>query len=134
MYVQLDAEPRTLAAAVDAALTTDEKALTVGLDAIPGLDDGVMNALIVALRRMRDGGGTVRLHVTRPDVASALEVAGLDKVFEVVAAPEGPRPKAAGRRKGAGGVRKTAGGLAAIFAAFLVFGEFARAAIGTTLR
>jgi anti-anti-sigma factor len=127
MYYKLasDQHPATrgLLEAVDAAAQKDDLALTVGLDEIPSLDAPAMNGLISALRRMRDAGGTVQLHVTRPDLIDTLAETGLDRVFKIVATPEEPRPKSRKRKVGPNGVvRNVAGGLAAAFIALLVLG------------
>jgi hypothetical protein len=51
-------------AAVDEALRRRATTLLLGLDSLSTLDDALLSATIVALRRLRDAGGTVRL-VTR---------------------------------------------------------------------
>ncbi|MGH7714628.1 MAG: hypothetical protein ACREML_01410 [Vulcanimicrobiaceae bacterium] len=109
--------------AVDESATKSDKTLTVGLDEIPALDAATMNGLITTLRRMRDAGGTVRLHVTRSDLLGTLGETGLDKVFKVVASADEPRQKPPRKRKRRrNGVRKVAGGLAGAFVALLVLG------------
>ena len=128
MYYQLAPDQqqpsRGLLEAVDAAATKDDPMLTVGLDDISSLDAPAMNGLISALRRMRDAGGTVQLHVTRPDVLKTLSDTGLDRVFKIVASPDEPRRKAARKRKSGpnGVVRNVAGGLAGAFIALVVMG------------
>jgi anti-anti-sigma factor len=116
-------DSRSLLDAVEASAQKNERTLTIGLDEIDSLDSATMNGLITALRRMRDAGGTVQLHVTRPDLLVTLGETGLDKVFKVVATPDEPRPKPARRRKRrANGVRKVAGGLVGAFVALLILG------------
>jgi anti-sigma B factor antagonist len=126
MYFKLpSAESNTsgLASAVDESAQKGDQTLTVGLDEIANLDSAMMNALITALRRMRDAGGTVDLHVTRPDLLVTLGETGLDKVFKVIANADEPRPKAARKRKRrSSGVRSIAGGLAGAIVALLVLG------------
>ncbi|MBV8425083.1 MAG: STAS domain-containing protein [Candidatus Eremiobacteraeota bacterium] len=129
MYYKLSPQPQTpvtrgLLGAVDDAARKSERALTVGLDELSSLDTKAMNGLITALRRMRDTGGTVQLHVTRPDLLRTLSETGLDRVFSIVATPEEPRPKPERKRK-SGGVktgRMIVGGLTGVFMALLVVG------------
>lgn len=118
---------------VERAVATHEPTLTVGLDGLASLDATVMGTLIVALRRMREAGGSVVLQVTHPELLLELAVSGLDRVFKVVAVPAEPVPKKSTKRKGSGTARKIAGGLASIFAALLVLGG-SHAAIGAVLR
>ena len=117
-------DSQSLLGAVDASIGKNERTLTVGLDEIDSLDAATMNGLITALRRMRDAKGTVRLHVTRPDLLITLRETGLDKVFKVVATPDKPRQKPVRKRKRrSGGVRKIAGGMAGgVFLALLILG------------
>lgn len=129
MYYKLAPQPQTalsreLLGAVHSAAQGNDRALTVGLDELPTLDAKAMNGLITALRRMRDAGGTVRLHVTRPDLLRTLSDTGLDRVFSIVATPEEPRPKAERERKGSRmkTARNVAGGLAAVFITLFVLG------------
>jgi len=128
MYLKLThsegaSDSRSLLEAVEATAQKDDRTLTIGLDEIDSLDAPAMNGLITALRRMRDAGGTVQLHVKRPDLLETLSETGLDKVFKVVATPEEPRPNPPRRRKRRrGGVRKIAGGLASAFVALLILG------------
>lgn len=135
MYYRLpkDATGReSLLAGADAAIAEHDLSLTVGLDDLNGLDADVMGTLIVALRRMREAGGTVTLHVTRPALLDALSVSGLDRVFTLVSQPQEPQLKPAPKARKAGSARKIAGGLAGIFATLWVLGG-THAAIGATL-
>jgi anti-anti-sigma regulatory factor len=126
MYFKLpsgESNTSSLVSAVDESATKEDQTLTVGLDEIATLDAAMMNALITALRRMRDIGGTVKLHVTRPDLLATLGETGLDKVFKVVANVDEPRARTARKRKRrSGGVRSVAGGLAGAIVALLVLG------------
>jgi anti-anti-sigma regulatory factor len=97
-------------ATVENAIAAHQPSLTLGLDELPTLEAGEMGSLIVALRRMRETGGSVVLHVTRPDMLQALAETGLDRVFKVVALPGSPKERAVKKR--AGGVRRVARGLA----------------------
>ena len=117
---------------VETAVAAHEQEITIGLDGLPSLDATVMGTLIVALRRMREAGGTVVLHVTRPELLSDLSMSGLDRVFKVVAQQPESEPEKKAKRKGSGAARKVAGGLASIFAALLVLGG-SHPAIGAML-
>jgi anti-anti-sigma regulatory factor len=68
-------------AAVEQALQSGIRTLVIGLDAAPSLNDATIRDLIRALRRMRETGGNVALHVTRPDLLHALHRTALDRVF-----------------------------------------------------
>lgn len=127
MYLKLPSRESNVSAsllpAIDESAKRNDQTLTVGLDEIPALDAAAMNGLITALRRMRDAGGTMRLHVTRADLLATLGETGLDKVFKIVASPDEPRQKPVRKRKRRrGGVRKTAGGLAGAVVALLILG------------
>lgn len=128
MYLKLQpfegaSDSRSLLDAVEASTQKNDRTLTIGLDEIDSLDAATMNGLITALRRMRDAGGTVQLHVQRPDLLGSLAETGLDKVFKVVDTPDEPRQKPVRKRKRrGGGVRKVAGGLAGAFVALLILG------------
>jgi anti-anti-sigma regulatory factor len=76
----------TLHAVVAAATSSQERSLTISLDELPKLDDKAIKNVVVALRRMRDARGTLRLHVTRKDILAELRATGLDRVFQIVAA------------------------------------------------
>lgn len=67
--------------AVDAALSTPERALIVDLDAIGFLDAAVIRELIRGLRRLRDKGGMLRVQASRPAVLQSLKTTGLDRIF-----------------------------------------------------
>ncbi len=114
MYHLLTDGPQSrgaLLAGAEKALADGDRTLTVGLDGLKAIDATAMGSLIVALRRMREAGGRVLLHVTHPELLGELGVSGLDQVFKIVAEPgEGPVQKRK-RPKRAGGVRKIAGGL-----------------------
>ena len=87
--------------------------LTVGLDRIESLDAGLLSALIAGLRRVREQGGSIRLHVVRADLLRTLEVTGLNRVFEVVSQrPQPPQPAVEkdGKKSRA---RRVAGGIVA---------------------
>src|SRR5689334_13242723 len=75
----------TLHAIIGAAVTARARDVTVGLDGINLPDADVVRELIRGSRRIRAVGGSLRLHVTRPDVLAALRTFGLEKIFEIVA-------------------------------------------------
>jgi len=134
MYVALTPDPAArdaLLKSVEAAVAAHEPEITIGLDGLPSLDATAMGSLIVALRRMREAGGSVALHVTHPELLGDLSLSGLDQVFKIVAQPQEPVPKERPKRKRSV-TRKIAGGLAGIFATLLVLGG-SHAAIGAML-
>lgn len=134
MYYVLSGSPDTAARAAEAAAQKGERTLTIGLDDVCHIDAPVTRALITALRRMRDARGTVRLHVTRPDLLSALHQVGLDRVFTITASAHEPRARGPRRRKRrTAWTRRLAGGFASLFGALLILDSFARAAIGMSL-
>jgi anti-anti-sigma regulatory factor len=57
--------------------------LIIGLDRLASLDDEALSATIVALRRHRESGGTVRLVTQNAVHRDRLARTGLDRVFEV---------------------------------------------------
>jgi anti-anti-sigma regulatory factor len=69
--------------AVDDALHRGATLLVLGLDNLPALDDAVLSAAIVALRRLREIGGNVRLATQNPAHQKRLAQAGLDRIFAV---------------------------------------------------
>lgn len=70
-------------AAVDETLRRRSSTLLVGLDSLASLDDCVFSAAIVALRRLREVGGTIRLITHKASHRKTLTTTGLDRVFEV---------------------------------------------------
>ena len=133
MYHQLGSGPISdeviaLRAAVDRATALNGQSLTVGLDALRVLEAPVLNGLIAGLRRLRNAGGTIRLHVTSRELLKTLDMTGLDRVFEVVARPdepaEAPNPiRRPVRRKG-----KLVDGIAGLIAVLLVVASASMAA------
>jgi anti-anti-sigma regulatory factor len=101
-----------LLAEADKAIAAGDRTLTIGLDGLKAIDARAMGSLIVALRRMREAGGSVLLHVTRPELLSELCVSGLDRVFKIVAEPAPPASEKSKQPKRSGGARRIAGGLA----------------------
>jgi anti-anti-sigma regulatory factor len=62
--------------------------LLLGLDGLPIVDDAAISATIVALRRIRSIGGTVRLVTGKASHRQRLAQIGLDRVFDIIASPE----------------------------------------------
>ena len=62
--------------------------LLLGLDDLSMLDDAAISATIVALRRIRSIGGTVRLVTGNASHRQRLAQVGLDRVFDILASPE----------------------------------------------
>ena len=116
MYHQLGSGPIpdevvALRGAVEQA-SAGGKTLTVGLDALSALEAQVLNGLIAGLRRLRNAGVSLRLHVTRRELLKTLDVTGLDRVFEIVAQPDEPVPDAVAVDKRPSTRRRKTGGLA----------------------
>jgi anti-anti-sigma regulatory factor len=76
------------AGAVEEALHLRTTSLLLGLDGLPILDDAVISESIVALRKLRDVGGTVRLVTGNATHRERLSQLGLDRVFDILANPE----------------------------------------------
>jgi anti-anti-sigma regulatory factor len=71
-------------AAADEALNVGHNLLVLGLDCLTEFNDGAVLATIVALRKLRDVGGSVRLVTENDDHRNRLEVTGLNRIFDVV--------------------------------------------------
>jgi anti-anti-sigma factor len=69
--------------AVNDALSRGSKVLVVGLDSLSSLDNAAISATIVALRRLRENGGTVRLVTRSAAHRQHLSSMGLDRIFDV---------------------------------------------------
>jgi anti-anti-sigma factor len=74
--------------AADAALRRGTNLLVLGLDSLSMLDDASIAAMIVALRRLREIGGTVRLVTQSAAHRKRLMLTGLDRIFDVFASAE----------------------------------------------
>jgi anti-anti-sigma regulatory factor len=72
-------------AAVNDAIRRRAKVMLVGLDGLAILDDAAISAAIVALRGLREVGGTVRLVTRSVTHRRSLESMGLDRIFDVFA-------------------------------------------------
>ncbi len=124
-----------LAAFVGLALTAERDAsapaaIAVGLDGVTKLEAPVMAALIAALRRVRETGGTLALVTRRDDIRASLRATGLDRVFNVVAtAPElevRERDDAHAGSASHAKVRRVGGFVAALALLFVPMGAFAQ--------
>jgi len=71
--------------AVEMALGTPERELSVDLDAVGFLDASVIRELIRGLRKLRDKGGNMHVETTRPAVLTGLRATGLDRIFRSTA-------------------------------------------------
>jgi anti-anti-sigma regulatory factor len=74
--------------AVNEAKRRRSTILVVGLDSLARLDDAAIAATIVALRGLRETGGTVRLVTQSVTHRRQLKALGLDRVFDVFASYE----------------------------------------------
>jgi anti-anti-sigma factor len=59
--------------------------LVLDLDSLSELDDAAIAATIVALRMLRESGGTMRLVTGNPAYRKYLSMTGLDRIVEVCA-------------------------------------------------
>src|SRR5271168_2711750 len=75
-------------AAVSDAMRQGSTILVVGLDSLSRLDDAAISATIVALRGLREIGGTVRLVTQSVAHREHLEAMALDRIFGVFASFE----------------------------------------------
>jgi anti-anti-sigma regulatory factor len=69
--------------AVDDALRRGTTFLALGLDSLAILDDAAIAAMIVALRRLRETGGSVKLVTHSAEHRKRLAATGLATVFDV---------------------------------------------------
>jgi hypothetical protein len=76
------------AEAANDALRRGSTVLVLGLDRLSTLDDEALSATIVALRRLREFGGTARLVTQSVAHHKRLVEAGLDRIFDVFASAE----------------------------------------------
>jgi anti-anti-sigma regulatory factor len=74
---------RAKAAAQD-ILSDGHKTLTLGLDNLSNVGDSAVAAVIVALRTMRDSGGTIQLRARKTEHRRQLRLNGLDRIVTVV--------------------------------------------------
>jgi anti-anti-sigma regulatory factor len=76
------------AVAVEETLRLRTTSLLLGLDGLPILDDALIAGTIIALRKLRDVGGTVCLVTGNNIHRKRLAQLGLDRVFDVLSSPE----------------------------------------------
>ena len=81
------------AMAADETLRLRSTNLLLGLDGLSILDDAAISGTIVALRKLRDIGGTVGLVTGNPAHRKRLAQLGLDRVFDIMASPEDAEPQ-----------------------------------------
>lgn len=55
----------------------------VDLSAVSFVDSTALGVLVSGLKRLRSGGGDLRLVVTQPRIAKVFEITGLTDVFEI---------------------------------------------------
>jgi anti-anti-sigma regulatory factor len=70
-------------AAASDVLRAGHKTLTFGLDNLPSVGDDAVAALIIALRKMREEGGTITLETTNEQHQQALLLNGLDRIVNI---------------------------------------------------
>ncbi len=75
-----------LQAAILTAFETGVSRIVLDLDELPRLDTEGVRGLITLLRRSREVGGEVALHVTRPELLRTLNTLALDRLFPMVKA------------------------------------------------
>ncbi len=72
------------------ALRHHSSTLDVDLSGVPFMDSSGLEALIATRRRAELHGGRLRLIAPTPAVMRVIEVTGLDRLFEIEAAPPPP--------------------------------------------
>ena len=82
-----DSQPKAVEALQKALVAAVERGrrVVVDLDQMPVLDNTAIRGLILLLRRVREAGAELMLHVTRPELLATLSLTALDRVFEVAA-------------------------------------------------
>jgi len=78
--------------AADETLRLGRTTLVIGLDSLPVFDDAAVSAAIIALRRLREVGGSVRLVTHNAAHRQELALTGLDHVFDVYASADEAEP------------------------------------------
>jgi anti-anti-sigma regulatory factor len=81
--------------------------LIVDLDNLTHMDDAVLSALILALRRLREAGASLRVHTSKDPIRSYLDSTGMELAFgtAVPARNENSRPGRLPRRPYTTGAR-----------------------------
>jgi len=120
-----DAAVAALRSALQEGVGGGTFAFTVDLDQAPVLDTQAISTLITLLRDAREEGATLRLATSRPVHHETLRITGLDRVFDIVAAPETvvPAPVAPRRRAGRRVAGILAGLIAVVSVASPIFGQ-----------
>ena len=57
--------------------------VTADLSALDFIDSGGLGALVLALKRQREAGGDISLCCVPPGVLKALQIMGIDKIFQI---------------------------------------------------
>jgi anti-anti-sigma regulatory factor len=70
-------------AAANDVLRAGQKTLTFGLDNLSNIGDDAVAALIIALRKMREEGGTIVLETSNERHQQALLLNGLDRIVSI---------------------------------------------------
>lgn len=88
-FIELYTSSRTglraqFTAAVDETLRRRSLTLFVCLDSLPNLDDSVLSGAIIALRRLREFGGTLQFMTQKASHRRTLSATGLDRVFKIL--------------------------------------------------
>ena len=68
-------------AAADDTIRSGQKQLIVDLDNLTHMDDAVLSALILALRRLRDGGASLRVVTSKHAIRGYLDATGMKLAF-----------------------------------------------------
>ena len=69
--------------AADETLLRGRDTPVIGLDNLSAFDDAAASAAILALRRLREAGGSVRLVTSNVTHRERLALTGLDHVFDI---------------------------------------------------
>jgi hypothetical protein len=70
-------------AAASDVLRAGQKTLTFGLDNLGNIGDDAVSALVIALRKMREEGGTIVLETANDKHQQALLRSGLDRIVSI---------------------------------------------------
>ena len=80
----LDADgARVVRRALEAHIASGRLDVTLDLDRVGFLDSSGLASLIVALRRVRERGGDIRVETASPRIRRVLEVTALARVFKL---------------------------------------------------
>jgi anti-anti-sigma factor len=68
-------------AAANETIQSGQRQLVVDLDNLTHMDDAVLAALILALRRLREAGASLRVFTTKDPIRSYLDATGMNLAF-----------------------------------------------------